>query len=132
MPPERAAFILLRVLAASLMFVHGAARLLGGGVAPFGTWFAGLGVPAPAGAALAWAVTLFELLAAPLVAMGVLVRWLAPLFALQLLAGIALVHAPEGWFVVGLGRNGAEYSVLLVGCFAALWLLDAAARRAPA
>lgn len=28
--------------------------------------------------------------------------------------GIALVHAPAGWFVVGLGRNGAEYSVLLI------------------
>jgi putative oxidoreductase len=27
-----------------------------------------------------------------------------------------MVHAPEGWFVVGLGRNGAEYSVLLIAC----------------
>ena len=28
--------------------------------------------------------------------------------------GIVLVHAPAGWFVVGAGRNGAEYSVLLI------------------
>ena len=30
------------------------------------------------------------------------------------IAGIVLVHAPEGWFVVGKGRNGVEFSVLLV------------------
>ena len=40
-------------------------------------------------------------------------------FALLFMAiyamGIVLVHAPEGWFVVGAGRNGMEYSVLLIG-----------------
>jgi len=28
--------------------------------------------------------------------------------------GMILVHWPEGWFVVGGGRNGMEYSVLLI------------------
>jgi putative oxidoreductase len=28
--------------------------------------------------------------------------------------GMVLVHLPAGWFVVGLGRNGMEYSVLLI------------------
>lgn len=32
------------------------------------------------------------------------------------LVGIWLVHLPTGWFVLGLGRNGAEYSVLLITC----------------
>ena len=32
--------------------------------------------------------------------------------------GILLVHAPEGWFVVGAGRNGMEYSVLLIASLA--------------
>lgn len=27
---------------------------------------------------------------------------------------LVLVHAPFGWFVVGAGRNGVEYSVLLL------------------
>ena len=31
--------------------------------------------------------------------------------------GIILVHLREGWFVVGGGRNGVEYSVLLVSIF---------------
>ena len=30
--------------------------------------------------------------------------------------GIVLVHAKSGWFVVGGGSNGAEYSVLLIPC----------------
>ena len=31
-----------------------------------------------------------------------------------------MVHMPAGWFVVGLGRNGMEYSVLLIACLAML------------
>lgn len=36
--------------------------------------------------------------------------------------GIVLVHAPHGWFVVGAGRNGMEYSVLLIVCLLLLAL----------
>lgn len=46
--------------------------------------------------------------------LGRLVRPLAGYFAVQLAAGIAMVHFREGWFVVGVGRNGMEYSVLLI------------------
>lgn len=45
----------------------------------------------------------------------------APSFALILLGGIVLVHGHEGWFVVGGGRNGVEYSVLLLVCLVALY-----------
>jgi putative oxidoreductase len=31
-----------------------------------------------------------------------------------LTTGIAMIHAREGWFVVGGGRYGVEYSVLLI------------------
>ena len=63
-------------------------------------------------------------------------RWLRPVcmvYALQIATGIALVHAPAGWFVVGLGRNGVEYSVLILFCLAALFVLSppAGARIAP-
>ena len=50
-------------------------------------------------------------------------------FAVQLAAGIALVHAREGWFVVGLGRNGVEFSVLLIGCLVALALAQEPTRK---
>jgi len=33
-----------------------------------------------------------------------------------------LVHYPDGWFVVGAGRNGMEYSMmLLAGLIAVAW-----------
>jgi putative oxidoreductase len=31
--------------------------------------------------------------------------------------GIIMVHAREGWFVVGAGRNGVEFNVLLIAAF---------------
>jgi uncharacterized membrane protein YphA (DoxX/SURF4 family) len=43
---------------------------------------------------------------------------------IELAAGIALVHWPAGWFVVGAGRNGMEYSILLILCLAALILFE--------
>ena len=39
------------------------------------------------------------------------------------------ICAPNGWFVVGAGRNGMEYSVLIVACLAAVFLADRAALR---
>ena len=53
-------------------------------------------------------------------ASGVLVRPLSLYFAAQLMMGILLVHRMDGWLVVGLGRNGMEYSVLLIAVLLAL------------
>lgn len=118
---------ILRVAVAILMFIHGASRATTGGVAPFGGWLSELGFPG--GIALAWTVTLLELLTTPLLAAGRFVVPIAAWFAFQLTLGIILVHAREGWFVVGRGRNGVEYSVLLITCLVVLIL---AQRRAPA
>jgi len=50
-----------------------------------------------------------------------------------LCTGIILIHAPEGWFVVGPGRGGVEYSVILVVClFAVLWAHWPQAQKQPA
>jgi putative oxidoreductase len=99
-------------------------------VAPFGGFLEATGLPA--GEALAWAVTLFELVGSPALALGYAVRPLALLFAAELLMGIVLVHAREGWFVVGLGRNGAEYSVALIGLLLAqAWAAGGRATAAP-
>ncbi|WP_197017657.1 DoxX family protein [Pseudoxanthomonas suwonensis] len=103
---------ILRVTLAILVAAHGWARLLHDAVAPFGAWLDGQGLMA--GAAIAWAVTGYEIVASVLLAAG---RYVFPVclgFAAIYLVGLVLVHLPEGWFVVGLGRNGMEYSVLLV------------------
>ncbi len=112
----------LRVLVAGLMFTHGAYRLASGGVTPFGGWLAELGFPG--GPAIAWGITLLEVVGGALLALG---RWVVPIALIlmaELTMGIVLVHAPAGWFVVGGGRNGAEYSVLLIGSLIAIALQD--------
>ena len=119
--------VLLRVGVALLLFIHGAFRASTGGVAGFGEWLTSLGFPA--GLAWAWAVTCLELAGAPLLAAGRFVIPIAAYLACQLVLGIALVHFPEGWFVVGGGRNGMEYSVLLVLCLVVI-ALDARRQKA--
>lgn len=61
-------------------------------------------------------------------------RWVRPLatwFAAELTVGILLVHAGEGWFVVGGGRNGMEYSVTLIALFLAQARAASPSRGAP-
>jgi putative oxidoreductase len=108
----------IRYLVAFLIFVHGAARLAFGGVPPFGAWLETQGFPL--GVWFAGAVTGYELIAPVMIALGryVTLACLGHIFILTL--GMFMVHAPAGWFVVGLGRNGVEYSVLLIGCLAAV------------
>lgn len=103
---------LLRLVLAVLLAAHGWARLLNDAVAPFGAWLDGLGFMA--GPAIAGGVTLYEIVATVLLAAS---KWVFPItlgFGLIYLAELMLVHFPAGWFVVGLGRNGMEYSVLLI------------------
>lgn len=117
---ERAAAALdvVRIAVAGLIFIHGAARFYFGGVEPFGAWLESQGFPF--GLQQAWAVTIYELVA-PLFIVArrfVTIACLGHIFILSL--GLVLVHAPSGWFVVGLGRNGVEYSVLLITCLIAV------------
>jgi putative oxidoreductase len=65
-------------------------------------------------------LTIFELVGAISIIIGKWVTPIALIFSLELLMGIILVHFREGWFVVGAGRNGMEYSVLLIICFVSL------------
>lgn len=105
---------LLRLLLAGMLMAHGWARLLAEGVVPFGGFLDGQGFPL--GLYIAWAITMFEITGTIAFALGRFVPQTAFLFSLIYASGIVLVHAPVGWFVVGLGRNGMEYSVLLIAC----------------
>lgn len=78
----------LRLVLAGLVGAHGDYRLITGGSVGFGEWLVSQHIPF--GAAVAWAVTLTEVVGSVLLVIG------------------------RGVFVVGAGRNGAEYSVLLI------------------
>lgn len=112
----RQALTALRILLAVLIAIHGWHRALDGGVVPFGGWLDSLGLPF--GFWLAAGVTAVEILGTPLYALG---RFVLPLSAVYIgiyTLGAWLVHLPAGWFVVGSGRNGVEFSVLLIGALA--------------
>lgn len=119
---------LLRFGVAGLLCVHGVYRAATGGVSGFGEFLSAQGLPA--GEAVAWLLTLVEIVGAPLLAFGVAVAPLALWFSVELLAGVLLVHRHAGWFVVGGGRNGVEYSLCLIVALLACVLSERRARRA--
>lgn len=104
---------LLRLALAGIFLSHAFTRISLGGVAPFGEFLNSQGF-APAGFYLAWGVTLFEIAGATCLIAGRYLPVICALFIVHQIGGITLVHFPEGWFVVGAGRNGMEYSFLLI------------------
>lgn len=110
--------LIVRVVTAAMFIIHGVARILHDGVAPFGPFLESQGFPY--GIVWAWAVTVIEIVGGTLLAIGRYTTPLAAYFIVQTALGIWLVHWKAGWFVVGLGRNGMEYSVLLIACLAAV------------
>ena len=117
---------LVRIAVAVLLGIHGWVRILPlegawlGGIVGFGGALTSKGFPL--GVAVAGAITLGEVVGSACLALD---RFVVPACLLHgtiLLAGIVMVHAPNGWFVVGAGRNGVEYSVLLLACLTAIAL----------
>ncbi|HRO02745.1 MAG TPA: DoxX family protein [Terricaulis sp.] len=111
---------IVRIALAVLLFIHGAFRASHWDpyVTGFGEWLSGIGFPE--GFYWAAAVTIYELIA-PLFILARRFVTLACLGHMVIVGlGLVLVHWPAGWFVVGAGRNGMEYSVLLLAGLAAV------------
>ncbi|MDQ4121151.1 MAG: DoxX family protein [Acidobacteriota bacterium] len=108
----RNAIIFLRFAVAAIILIHGVARIHLGMVDDLGSFLASKGFPF--GFYLAWGITLFEIVGSLAMAAGFFVAPIALLFMIELAIGIYMVHWIVGWFVVGAGRNGMEYSVLLI------------------
>jgi putative oxidoreductase len=104
--------IFLRVVISIIIFSHGFHRFTFDGSEPFGQWLTEQGFPA--GFYLAWTVTLFELAGAVLLALGIKKLPICLAFIGVYSVGLVMVHLPHGWFVVGSGSNGIEYSVLII------------------
>jgi len=117
-PHVRLGITLLRIAVAAIMAIHGIARIERGIVDDFGVVLNQWGFPA--GAVLAWIITIAEIAGGAALAAGYLIRPVALWFAAQLALGVYLIHARAGWFVVGAGRNGAEFSALLIVCLVAI------------
>lgn len=102
----------MRITMGIIFVSHGAARLFYDSVSDFGSFLNSKGFIV--GLFLAWAITIGEMLAGSLLAFGYKVKYCVIFHALVVLAGIFLVHLPNGWFVVGHGSGGIEYSLLIL------------------
>ena len=112
--------IVVRIAVAAMFIIHGVARVYYESVSPFGPFLESKGLPF--GLAWAWAVTIIEIVGGTLLALGRYTAPFAAYFIVQTALGIWWVHWKAGWFVVGPGRNGMEYSVLLIACLVAILL----------
>ena len=110
--------LIIRVALSILLLIHGITRAYLGTVGGFGEFLTGNGIPL--GLTVAWFVTVFELTASLVMASGRFVTPIALVFMSIYACGIWLVHWSQGWFVVGAGRGGMEYSVLIIACLAGL------------
>lgn len=104
--------VVFRIALSLILAAHGVMRLSAGTVDDFGEFLNTRGFIV--GPAIAWFLTLFEMAGGLLMATGYFVKWIAAIFIIEHCFGIILVHAPNGWFVVGYQSGGVEYSVLII------------------
>jgi putative oxidoreductase len=84
------------------------------GINDFGNLFLNQIGFAPYGVFIAWCIKLSHIVAAILLLINKYIKLAGFVTIFILIMGIILVHLPEGWFVVGGGRNGVEYNFLLI------------------
>lgn len=105
---------LLRLAVAIILLAHSIFGMFDNGVNDFGNLYLNQIGFAPLGVPLAWAIKLSHLVAAFCLIFQKYVNLASIVTILVLVVGIVLVHYPEGWFVVGGGRNGVEFNFLLI------------------
>jgi len=105
---------LLRLAVAIILLVHSITGMFNNGINDFGNLYLNEIGFAPFGVALAWAIKLSHVVCALCLLANRFVKWAAVITILILIMGIILIHFKEGWFVVGGGRNGVEFNVLLI------------------
>jgi putative oxidoreductase len=110
---------LLRLVLCALIFTHGAYRFYEGSSPILGQILEDQGFPGGSGTILAYAVNVTETLGALLLAMKLFTLPVCAALTIIYTTGIILFHRHNGFFVVGPGTGGWEYSALLITCLVA-------------
>jgi putative oxidoreductase len=106
---------ILRIAVAIIFLSHSLHGILtGNDVNNFGHLFLDEIGFSPFGVAIAWTVIISQIITSILLLTNKYTRISCIINILILIAGIVTVHLQEGWFVVGAGRNGMEFSFLLI------------------
>lgn len=105
---------LLRLAVAIILFAHSIPGMFNNGINDFGNLYLNNVGFAPLGLYIAWAIKLSHVAAAMALLLNKYVKTMSVITILILITGIVMVHLPEGWYVVGGGRNGVEFNFLLI------------------
>lgn len=111
---EHAGTDILRLVLCAIIFTHGSYRFYEGSLPILGEILESKGFPF--GVVLAYLVNIAETAGAVLLALRIMVWPVSFILGLIYLTGIILFHRHAGFFVVGPGTGGWEYSALLITC----------------
>ena len=112
--------IVLRIAIAIILLSHGIPGMFDNGINDFGNLYLNQVGFAPFGVAIAWSIKISHVVCAVLLLLNKYIVAAGTITIIILIAGIVMVHYPEGWFVVGGGRNGMEYNFLLIVAIASI------------
>jgi putative oxidoreductase len=111
---------LIRIALIITFLMHSVPSIITGDVNGFGTMYLDKVGYAPYGLYIAWLIKLSHLgLVAALIS-NIGLRPMIYITVVILLMGIWMVHLPDGWFVIGGGRNGVEFNIFLILSLAAV------------
>ena len=105
---------ILRLVLCAILFTHGAYRYLDGTISKLGEILGQIGFPHAL--LLANLVNLAETAGTILLAARIMVWPVSSILILIYGVGILIFHRREGFFVVGPGSGGWEYSALIITC----------------
>lgn len=109
---KKLSYSLLRSVLGIIFISHGLARIYYWSIEDFGLFLNSKGFVV--GVFIAWLITIGEILGGILFLVGRKVKHVVLFNFLVVTSGIFLVHIQNGWFVVGHGQNGIEYSILIL------------------
>ncbi len=117
------AHLLLRIAVAIFFMAHALMRIAHYSIPQFGEFLEARGWPQ--GVLLVWLITIYEISAGTMIALGRHVRVLSAGLIFVAAMGIVIVHAQQGWFVGEHGVGGMEYSFSLIVSLLVLAAVDA-------
>jgi len=107
-------FPFLRLAMIVILIAHSVPGMFNNGINDFGNLYLNQIGFAPIGVYLAWIIKLSHIVNAVCLIFDKWVRWTGWITISILVTGIIMVHYPNGWFVVGAGRNGVEFNFLMI------------------
>lgn len=117
--------ILLRFGVAIIFLSHSLHGIFtGNDVNDFGNLFLNKIGFAPFGAFMAWSVVISQIITSLLLIANKVVKISCIVNIVILIFGIITVHFTEGWYVVGAGRNGMEFSFILILVLFTIFISD--------